>query len=455
MRPKLWSVYIGAALALLTLAYFYYVQPNLNARVIDISLVLGCLLILNVFTLAKTPPAARTIGVSFTAITLGIGALSLIGRAVYFLLAPLYTDLFAPTWINGLFLCLAALAVAGFSVGVILLSDERLMNDLKDAQTKIVHANRELAEAIEHARSMAERAARSDSAKSEFVAMISHEIRNPLAAIMATTELLLDTEMTQEQQDYLNAVNRAANALHALTDDALDLSQIEAGQLTIEAYRIDLHRIVADVSEIFSPSASKKGLELIVKYPPDLPYRFIGDAGRIRQVITNLAGNAIKFTARGYVRIDVDCKSKDAQQAKMRISVSDSGTGIPPQRIGAIFQAFGPVSKSASGKHTGTGMGLAISKRLADLMGGHLQVESSLAGVRSSRLKCRCSWITKASGPRARVGRQAKSGAEAPVPPCPFNRTVNLGYPIRGFACIGSRSVYLARNGEGPVNGLD
>ena len=369
-------VYGGAGLVMLGVVYFYYVFPNLNARVVIASIFLALVYLLASAALLRGNQTDRTVGITFTSSMFGLCGVLLMGRAVYFALWPPFSDMFADTLLNMSFLGGISLTVAGCSVGFIVLTYERLVNELKEAESKSARTNRQLAEALRNSEAQAERAARADTAKSEFVAMMTHEVRNPLGAIIATTELLLETGLTGEQREYGESVNQSAHRLLALTEDALELSRIEAGHLSIESYKFDLHSALADIVRMFAPVAKEKGLDLSLDYAADAPRRFVGDAGRIRQVATNLVGNAVKFTSSGYVRVSVTCEALDPRNAKIQVSVADSGIGIPSERIGSLFEKFGGTSKSTSGKHKGTGIGLAISKRLVEAMGGRIHVDS-------------------------------------------------------------------------------
>ena len=297
-------------------------------------------------------------------------------HSLYFSFVPRPNDLFGSSWIDNTLCICMALSIAGCSAGFILLTDERLIDEFRAVESRTTEANRELANALKTSEAMAEKAAKANAAKSEFVAILAHEIRNPLAAIISTTELLRAMAETNEQRDYLAAIEKSAHRLHEITDDALDLAKIEAGRLEIELYRFDLRSTIAEILHGFAPMARDKKLDLALDYGAATPNRLVGDAGRIRQVITNLVGNALKFTAAGYVRVEVASERADAQATTIRISVSDTGVGIPAERLGALFEKFTPSSRSTSGKHKGTGMGLAISKRLVELLGGRISVES-------------------------------------------------------------------------------
>ena len=377
-QPHLWFVYALAGLTFLTVVYFNYVAPNMNARISAVSLFLGVVFGFGSATLLKDVQVWQSVGTRFTAAVFALSSALFIGRVLYFAFPPLQNDLFAPSWVNTIFFIGISVTISACSVGFILLTDERLMAELREAESRIAHTNIELNGALQRSESLAERATKADTAKTEFVAMMSHEIRNPLAGIIATSELLLETELTSEQWEYLEAMRKAANALLALTDDALDLSKIEAGQVPIESYKFDLHSVMQDIIRLSESVANGKGLLLALEYASAVPRRFVGDAGRIRQVVTNLVGNAIKFTAAGHVRVTVECEGLDLNRARVRVSVIDTGVGIPSNRIGSLFEKFGSASDPASGEPRVTGMGLVISKRLVGLMGGSIGVETEV-----------------------------------------------------------------------------
>ncbi len=347
---------------------FLGVRNDIGVRIVIASVCLGTLTFASAMTLFRGIKPNRELGFIFAGLFFLANAAFQFTRGVATLASwPTSSDVFPATITNQLYFGGMTITVIGWSFGFILLTQDRIVDDLEAEKRRTALLNKELQQATEQAKAAAVRAERADQAKSEFLAYMSHEIRNPLSAMLMLSDLALDGPLTDQKRPEVETVRRSARAVLEIVNDILDVSKIEAGRISVTPAPFDLHTELVEIAELALAQARANSTAVVLIYAPNAPRKFFGDGRLVRQIVSNFAANSVKFTDHGQIEIRMD-----QTHGGVRISVCDTGIGVPPEAMQHLFERFIQGAESVRG----TGLGLAIAKQLAELMGGKVGARS-------------------------------------------------------------------------------
>lgn len=359
-------VYVVVSLNVLAIYYFILVVPNMAARIVVASSTGALLMFASARLLFNTSHGTPPISHKLTGLLFAACSAVLVVRAAYYLFlntSPTQSGFEQNIVQDVAFLTFFVAAVVSPFSFVLMCNDRYGANSLlRTAELASKNSDLEIA----------------SHAKGQFLATMSHELRTPLNGVIGFLSQLGKTDLNAQQKDYLHTIDLSARTLLSVINDVLDFSKIEAGKLSIESISIDLRELIDDAISIFAVSAEEKGLDLVCIVDHAVPKRLLGDPLRLTQIISNLVGNAIKFTEKGEVLVEVSLIKETDQNASLKICVTDTGIGISEQSLTKLFQPFVQADASTTRKHGGTGLGLIIARKLIDMMGGVLAVESKM-----------------------------------------------------------------------------